>query len=95
MDTIYTANDYKILKAIIDRNNEKKGLCKGDGTTVKELIEKTSLSDKKIRLTLKKFEEDNFVCKGLRITKADTYLLTPTGFNELNSLRLNIFGEVK
>jgi hypothetical protein len=95
MSVVFTENDYKILKAIIDRNNEKKGLCKGSGTTIKEILEKTKLSDKKIRLTLKKFEEEGFVDKGLRIIKADTYILTPKGFEELNSLRINIFGEVK
>lgn len=92
MSTIYTENDYKILKAIIDRNNEKKGLCKGSGTSIKEIVDKTELSDKKIRQTLKKFEEDGFITKGLRIVRADTFILTEQGFEELNSLRKTIFG---
>lgn len=96
MDSItFTKKDYEILKAIIDRNNERKGLCKGDGTTIKEIIEKTELSDKKIRQTLKKFEQKGFISKGLKIVKADTYILTQEGFRELNSLRINIFGEAK
>lgn len=95
ISTVFTENEIKILKSIIDRNNSKKGLCKSNGTTIKELIEKTKLSDKKIRLTLKKFEQEEFIDKGLRIVKADTYILTPKGFEELNSLRKNIFGEVK
>lgn len=93
--TIFTENDYKILKAIIDRNDKRKGLCKGNGTTIKEIIEKTKLSDKKIRITLKKFEKEEFITYGLKIVKADTYILTEKGFSELNSLRINIFGEVK
>ncbi|WP_125154471.1 hypothetical protein [Clostridium rectalis] len=91
---IFTENDYRILKAIIDRNDNKKGLCKGNGTTIKEIIEKTCLSDKKVRQTLKRFETLEFVSKGLKIVKADTFLLTEKGFEELNSLRENIFGEV-
>ncbi len=92
MDTVFTENDYRILKAIIDRNNEKKGLCKSNGTTIKEIINKTKLSDKKVRLTLKKFEEEGYVCKGLKIIKADSYMLTPRGFEELDESRKNIFG---
>ena len=94
MSIVFTENDYQILKAIIDRGDKKKGLCKANGTTVKEIIEKTKLSDKKVRTTLKKFEEEEFINKGLRIVKADTYMLTEKGFLELSSLRKNIFGEV-
>lgn len=93
-DTVFTENDYKILRAIIDRNDSKKGLCKANGTTVKELILKTDLSDKKVRMTLKRFETEGFINKGLRIIREDTFYLTPMGFEELNSLRTNIFGEV-
>lgn len=91
----FTENDYKILKSIIDRNNEKKGLCKGSGTTIKELVDKTNLSDKKVRIAIKKFLEVGFISEGAAIVKAKTYILTPEGFEELNSLRVNIFGEVK
>lgn len=92
MSTIFTENDYKILKAIIDRNNEKKGLCKISGTTIKELVSKTQLSDKKVRLTIAKFLEEGFISEGASIVKAKTYILTQKGFEELNSLRINIFG---
>lgn len=92
MSTVFTENDYKILKAVIDRNNEKKGLCKGNGTTIKELIEKTKLSDKKVRITIKNFLDEGFITEGASIVKAKTYILTQKGFEELNSLRINIFG---
>lgn len=91
MEHTYTENDYKVLKAIIERNNERKGLCKGDGTTITELIEKTGLSEKKIRLTLKRFNESAFVTKGVKKGRAETYILTILGVKELNSLRTNIF----
>lgn len=94
MDTIFTTNDYEILKAIINRDDKKKGLCKANGTTVKEIIDKTKLSDRKVRLTLKRFEEVGFITKGAKIAKADTFILTEEGFLELKSLRMNIFGEV-
>lgn len=94
MGTIFTKNDYEILKAIVDRGDKKKGLCKTNGTTIKELIEKTELSDKKVRNTLKQFLDVGFISEGASIGKARTYILTQEGFLELNSLRKNIFGEV-
>lgn len=90
----FTDTDYKILKAIIDRNNRLKGMCKSDGTTVKEIISKTKVSDRKVRETLKKFEDVGFVEKAIKQGKADSFMLTAEGFLELKSLKLNIFGEV-
>lgn len=94
MSTIFTKNDYKILKAIVDRGDNKKGLCKTNGTTIKELVEKTELSDKKVRNTLKQLLEVGYISEGVSIGKARTYMLTKEGFLELKSLRINIFGEV-
>lgn len=91
--TIFTQNDYKILKAIVDRGDKKKGMCKTEGTSIKELIQKTELSDKKIRNTLTQFLEIGYISEGASIGKARTYILTKEGFMELNSLRKNIFGE--
>lgn len=87
----YTAKDYNILKSIIDRENKKKGLCKGYGTTIKEIIDKTKLSDKKIRVTLSKFEEEGFIEKTVKVTNANAYIITKKGMNELNSLRERIY----
>lgn len=95
MSTIFTENDYKILKAIISRNDEKKGLCKSNGTSIQELVEKTQLSDKKVRLTIKKFLDVGFIEEATAIVRKKTYILTQRGFEELNNLRKNIFGEVK
>jgi predicted transcriptional regulator len=69
-------------------------VCKTEGTTIKELIEKTELSDKKIRNTLVQFLEVGYISEGASIGKAKTFMLTKEGFIELNSLRKNIFGEV-
>jgi predicted transcriptional regulator len=70
-------------------------LCKGSGTTIKEIVSKTQLSDKKVRQALKEFLEVGFIVEGASIIKAKTFILTTAGFEELNSLRKNIFGEVK
>ncbi|GCD12585.1 hypothetical protein [Clostridium tagluense] len=89
---VFTENDYKILKSVIDRNDEKKGLCKINGTSINEIKLKTQLSDKKIRLAIKRFTEVGFISEGASIVRTKTYMLTEEGFTELNSLRLNIFG---
>lgn len=91
---MFTTKDYQILKAIIDRNDRKKGLSISSGTTIKEIITKTSLSDKKIRETRDKFITEGFITEGLKNGKEKTYILTEQGFKELNRARKNIFGEV-
>lgn len=91
---MFTTNDYLILKSIISRNDRKKGLSIGNGTTVKEIVKKTNLSDKKVRQTRDKFIEAGFITEGLKIGREKTYILTPQGFAELNKIRKNIFGEV-
>jgi predicted transcriptional regulator len=90
---VFTDNDYKILREILDRNNEKKGLCKGNGTSIKEIITKTGLSENKVRQTLKKFTEEGFIEEGITLVRAKTFILTVKGFEELKTLRTNIFGE--
>lgn len=94
MDTVFTKNDYNILKAILNRGDNLKGLCKSKGTTIKEILEKTKLSDRKIRVTLKRFEDVGFITRAMKIGKADTYMLTENGILELKSLKMNMFGEV-
>lgn len=94
MDTIFTENDYKILKAIMNRGDKLKGLCKSKGTTIKEIVEKVKLSDRKVRVTLKRFEEVGYVTRAMKIGKADAFMLTESGMAELKSLKINIFGEV-
>lgn len=90
----FTSKDYEILKAIINRDNRAKGMSKMNGTTIKEIVEKTSLCDKKVRQTIKKFEEIGFICKAIKQGRADSFMLTEEGFVELTSLKQNILGEV-
>lgn len=90
----FTDNDYKILKAIIDRNDSMKGLSRIKGTSIKEIMTKTGLSYKKVRDTIRMFMLVGFVDEATMVVRAKTYILTEKGFAELSSLRLNIFGKV-
>lgn len=90
----FTSMDYKILRAIINKDDRVKGMTRLNGTTIKEIIDKTSACDKKVRQTLKKFEEVGFVCKAIKQGKAVTYMITEEGLMELKSLKMNILGEV-
>lgn len=89
----FTENDFRILKSVIDRGDKKKGLVITNGTTIEEIANKTNLSDKKVRDTIKKFKEMNYVTEGIKKVRTRTYVLTKEGFNFLNNIRKNIFGE--
>ncbi|MGL5327953.1 MAG: hypothetical protein ACRDD7_01710 [Peptostreptococcaceae bacterium] len=91
----FTTADYSILKAIIDRNDRLKGMCKANGTTITEIIQKTNLSDKKIRITLKRFEEIGYIGRALKQGKATAYMLTKKGLYELKLTKSNVLGEVE
>ena len=90
----FTENDYKILKAIINKNDRTKGLTKINGTTLKEILDSTGLSRSKVRRTITAFIECNFIENGNSKVREKTYILTEDGFNELYNLTKNIFGEV-
>lgn len=90
----FTTADYGILKAIIDRNDRLKGMSKVNGTTISDIIIKTNLSDKKIRATIKKFEQIGYITKALKQGKASSYMITQKGLYELKSIKCNILGEV-
>lgn len=83
---IYTLNDYKVLKNILDRNDDKKGLSKSTGTTVHEIVVKTELSDKKVRDSLKNFLNDEMIAYGVANGRTKTYYILPKGLEEIISL---------
>lgn len=93
MDTVFTENDYKILKSIMSRGDSLKGLCKAKGTTIKEIVDRVKLSDRKVRVTLKRFEEVGYIARAMKIGRADAFMLTEAGMSELKSLKINLFGE--
>lgn len=90
---MFTTKDYDILKNIMDRNNRIKGLSLGDGTTIQELVDKTQLSEKKVRTTIKKFIEAGYITEALKKERAKSYMLTKVGMAELKKTRINIFDE--
>lgn len=89
----FTENDFRILKSILDRGDKKKGLTIVSGTTIEEIVNKTRLSDKKVRDTINKFKEVGYVTEGIKKVRTKTYILTKEGFIFLNNIRKNIFGE--
>jgi predicted transcriptional regulator len=91
----FTENDYKIMKAILDKNDKQKGLRRNKATTIEEIQGKTNLSSTKIRNTLNSFIQHGFVCEGIKQGRTKTYMMTEEGLIELNSLRMNIFGKVE
>lgn len=88
--TIFTENDYRIMKSILDKNDKNKGRCKTKATTIEEIRLKTNLSVTKIRNTLNLFIEHGFVIEGVKQRRTKTYMVTTQGLAELNSLRINI-----
>lgn len=88
--TVFTENDYKIMKSILDKNDKDKGRCKTKATTIEEIKSKTDLSITKIRNTLNLFIENGFVMEGVKQGRTKTYMVTKEGMRELNSLRVNI-----
>ncbi|MGL5647854.1 MAG: hypothetical protein ACRDDY_08380 [Clostridium sp.] len=87
---MYTQNDYKILKHILKKDDKTKGLTRSNGTTIAEIIESTGLSDRKIRVTLNRFIDDEMVCYGVSIGRTRTYCVLKKGLDELKSIRESI-----
>lgn len=78
-----TMNDYKILQAIISREDKTKGITKINGTTINEIVEKTGLSVRKVRDTKEKLIKLGFIKEGIKIVNQKTFLITKLGLEEL------------
>lgn len=78
-----TMNDYKILQAIISREDKTKGITKINGTTINEIVEKTGLSVRKVRDTKEKLIRLGFIKEGIKIVNQKTFLITKLGLEEL------------
>lgn len=89
----FTENDFKILKSIIDRGDNKKGLTIASGTSIQDIVSKTNLSSKKVRDTIKKCVELGYVQEGLSRVRTKTYILTTNGLAVLKLAKINIIGE--
>lgn len=86
---VYTHYDYKILKNILDKNDLDKGLKKAKGTSVKEIVTKTGLSDKKVRNTIKLLMEDNLIFNGISNGKTRTFCVSEEGLEEIQSIHIS------
>lgn len=84
---MYTQNDYKVLKHILKKDDKTKGLTKSNGTTISEIVESTKLSDRKVRVALKNFMDDEMVCYGVSMGRTKTYCILKKGLDELKSIR--------
>ena len=73
-----TMNDYKILQAIISREDKTKGITK-----INEIVEKTGLSVRKVRDTKEKLIKLGFIKEGIKIVNQKTFLITKLGLEEL------------
>ncbi|MEG1309832.1 MAG: hypothetical protein RSD06_03040 [Bacilli bacterium] len=90
---VYTLNDIKILKNIMDKEDESKGLSKVTGTTVKEIVSKTKLSDKKVRISIKHFLDEGLIAYGIADGRTKTYYILPKGLEEIFSLKEMVIKE--
>lgn len=87
-NVMLTDNDYRIFKAFrnINIESETKGLCKGDAVTIKEIVEVTSLSERKVRETVKLGLEHGLIAYGVMKVRTKTYYLTKKGIEEITNL---------
>ena len=82
-----TRNDYNILKAITDKNDKNKGIIPSNGTTKREIIEITGLSNTKVSTSLKSFLDKGYIDNGLMVKNAKSYILTKKGIMEYLKLK--------
>lgn len=82
-----TQNDFKILQNILSENDKTKGTIKTNGTTKKEIMEKTGMSTTKVTNTLLNFYNQGLIENGLSVKNAKSYIVTEKGLKELLELK--------
>ena len=90
---MFTENDIRILKYLLNRKDRNAGLTMANGKTINEIAESTGLSTKKVRQTIKTFIECGFAENGIKKGNAATYIITIRGLEELKNIRKNIINE--
>lgn len=83
------SNDYKILTCIVDKGTGR-GLSKGKGSTIAQIIESTNFSHVKVRETIKILLEMGLIGEGVKKVKARAYYITEKGVQELQDVRKSI-----
>lgn len=82
-----TQNDFKILQSILSETDKTKGTIKTNGTTKKEIMDKTGMSITKVTNTLLNFYNQGLIENGLSVKNAKSYIVTEKGLKELLELK--------
>lgn len=82
-----TMNDYRILQAVLDENDDTKGMGILNGTTRLEIQAKTNMSLSKIAQSLNAFIEEGLVQEGIGEGRTKKYILTTEGVKTLLELQ--------
>ena len=80
-------SDFNILVAILDKDDNKKGVFKGYATTTKEIKKKTNYGHTKIYSGLKTLMNKGLIDYGLKKGNCKTYIVTEKGMKEIKLLR--------
>lgn len=90
---MFTQNDYFILKSILDKDDDKKGIIMTNGTTKQEIVNKTELSLTKVNNTLNSFEAIGYIKSALKVKNAKSYIVTDLGQKELLKMKGKMIDE--
>lgn len=82
-----TQNDFKILQSILSETDKTKGTIKTNGTTKREIMDKTGMSITKVTNTLLNFYNQGLIENGLSVKNAKSYIVTEKGLKELLELK--------
>jgi DNA-binding transcriptional regulator GbsR (MarR family) len=90
-----TENDYKVLTKVFDKTNDK-GFSRATGSTIEDIKEKIDfLSESKIRSAIKALIEYEYVSKGVKKGKKDTFYITALGLTDLKNLNKKSINIIK
>lgn len=80
-------SDFDILMAILDKNDDKKGVYKGYATTTNEIMKKTNYGKTKIYSAIKTLKSMGLIDYGLKIKNQKGYIITEKGLEEIKLLK--------
>lgn len=87
---ILTSTDYKVLQSIVNIN-DKRGICKGRGTTKKQIRSLIKMSTVTIDKSLKKLFKKKYIDFAIKKGKENAYCITTEGVKILKELTSPIF----
>lgn len=90
-----TENDYKVLTKVFDKSADK-GFSRATGSTIEEIKTRIEfLSDSKIRSAIKALIEYEYVGKGVKKGKKDSFYITALGLADLQNLNKKTVNIIK